>query len=177
MFLLYPVNGWLGLGDGVILFIILMLISRQKQTGFTIVELLIVIVVIAILAAITIVAFNGIQQRAKNQQASSDLATLAKAIHLARINDGKVLKDITGNACTGCGTQANYELTLDRIGTAANMNLAPLKAGNPWGNRYVIDENELENTAENNGCNRDSIAAGTGATTGVVVPSIPTYSC
>jgi prepilin-type N-terminal cleavage/methylation domain-containing protein len=39
---------------------------RQKQTGFTIVELLIVIVVIAILAAITIVAYNGIQQRTKN---------------------------------------------------------------------------------------------------------------
>ena len=40
----------------------------QKRTGFTIVELLIVIVVIGILAAITIVAFNGIQTRAKNTQ-------------------------------------------------------------------------------------------------------------
>lgn len=152
------------------------MVIKNKQ-GFTIVELLIVIVVIAILAAITVVAFNGIQQRAKNQQASSDLATLAKAIHLARINDNKVLKDITGNACTGCGTQANYELTLDRIGTAANMNLAPLKAGNPWGNRYTIDENEMENTAVNGGCNRDALGAGTGATAGVVVPTVPTYSC
>lgn len=44
----------------------------SKQTlhinkhGFTIVELLIVIVVIAILAAISIVSYNGIQQRANN---------------------------------------------------------------------------------------------------------------
>ena len=38
----------------------------RKQTGFTIVELLIVIVVIGILAAITIVAYNGVQQRANN---------------------------------------------------------------------------------------------------------------
>jgi prepilin-type N-terminal cleavage/methylation domain-containing protein len=37
----------------------------EKQTGFTIVELLIVIVVIGILAAITIVAYNGIQDRAR----------------------------------------------------------------------------------------------------------------
>lgn len=34
--------------------------------GFTIVELLIVIVVIAILAAITVIAYNGMQQRANN---------------------------------------------------------------------------------------------------------------
>lgn len=40
----------------------------HKRHGFTIVELLIVIVVIAILAAITIVAYNGIQSRAKNTQ-------------------------------------------------------------------------------------------------------------
>lgn len=37
----------------------------KKQKGFTIVELLIVIVVIGILAAITIVAYNGIQNRGK----------------------------------------------------------------------------------------------------------------
>lgn len=34
----------------------------EKQYGFTIVELLIVVVVIAILAAITIVAYTGIQE-------------------------------------------------------------------------------------------------------------------
>ena len=43
------------------------MVSRiSYRSGFTIVELLIVIVVIGILAAITIVAFNGIQQRAQN---------------------------------------------------------------------------------------------------------------
>ena len=39
---------------------------KSKNAGFTIVELLIVIVVIGILAAITIVAFNGVQNRAKD---------------------------------------------------------------------------------------------------------------
>lgn len=47
-----------------------------KQRGFTIVELLIVIVVIAILAAISIIAYNGIQSRARDAQRSNDIATI-----------------------------------------------------------------------------------------------------
>ena len=49
---------------------------RIVQKGFTIVELLIVIVVIGILAAITIVAYNGIQGRAHDTTVQSDLRNL-----------------------------------------------------------------------------------------------------
>lgn len=51
-----------------------------KQKGFTIVELLIVIVVIGILAAITIVAFNGVQNRANDTAIQNDIKGLAKTI-------------------------------------------------------------------------------------------------
>ena len=56
--------------------------SKQSRThrGFTIVELLIVIVVIGILAAITIVAFNGVQNRAKQTAAQSALTQANKKI-------------------------------------------------------------------------------------------------
>jgi prepilin-type N-terminal cleavage/methylation domain-containing protein len=52
----------------------------KKQTGFTIVELLIVIVVIGILAAITIVAYNGVQARAFNIRVQSDIKNVQKIV-------------------------------------------------------------------------------------------------
>ena len=51
-----------------------------KKQGFTVVELLIVVVVIAVLAAITIIAYNGIQARANNAAADSAANTMSKKI-------------------------------------------------------------------------------------------------
>lgn len=54
--------------------------KQIKSKGFTIVELLIVIVVIAILAAITIVAYNGIQNRAHTTAQKTAAENVAKKI-------------------------------------------------------------------------------------------------
>lgn len=72
--------------------------AKQTKQGFTIVELLIVIVVIAILAAISIVAYNGIQQRARNSQVASTIQAYRKAlIQYATVNQAYP----SGNACLG----------------------------------------------------------------------------
>jgi|GEM_PF-1621237 len=62
--------------------------KNDAQKGFTIVELLIVIVVIGILAAITIVAFNGVQQRSQIASAKSASAQVNKALEAYRITAG-----------------------------------------------------------------------------------------
>ena len=55
-------------------------VEYSGRRGFTIVELLIVIVVIGILAAITIVAFNGVQNKAKASAAQSAVTQASKKI-------------------------------------------------------------------------------------------------
>lgn len=76
---------------------------KKTIRGFTIVELLIVIVVIAILAAITIVAYNGIQQRARDSQRKSDLSNIAKALNLYNVDHGDYVETSSGCGANGDG--------------------------------------------------------------------------
>jgi len=144
----------------------------KKQTGFTIVELLIVIVVIGILATITIVAYNGISTKAKVTRANTELAYLQKAIIAARVNTDKTLLQITGSGCTCAMSTNGMNNTLDKISAASGMNLNGLKAGDPWGNLYWIDENEGEVAGA---CTMDTIQIS--PTQGIAVIRIPTYAC
>lgn len=68
-----------------------------KKHGFTLVELLIVIVVIAILAAITVVAFNGIRARAIDTSVKNDFASLAKEIKLYQATNDRLPAVIGGS--------------------------------------------------------------------------------
>lgn len=53
---------------------------KQKQSGFTIVELLIVIVIIGILAGLVITTFVGIQQRARNSERQTDINSVSSQL-------------------------------------------------------------------------------------------------
>ena len=74
--------------------LILMVTSRyttnmNKSTrGFTLAELAIVIGVIGILAAITIVAYNGIQGRSRDARRASDVANIIKALEIYYDDNG-----------------------------------------------------------------------------------------
>lgn len=54
--------------------------SLKKQKGFTIVELLIVIVVIGILATLVIITFSGIQQKSRNTARQTDVNAIQSAV-------------------------------------------------------------------------------------------------
>jgi len=89
------------------------IISKPLQSdrrGFTIVELLIVIVVIGILAAITIVAFNGIQSRANTAVLQADLNNLAKKIQSENALTGTYPDTLSGMSGSA-GTLLEYTRT------------------------------------------------------------------
>jgi prepilin-type N-terminal cleavage/methylation domain-containing protein len=126
----------LELAYGIILLSILGRLWHMNRKGngtanaFTIVELLIVIVVIGILAAITIVAYNGIQNRAKMASVQSDLTNGAKSLELSRVNssnDQYPVDAIAANLRASTGTVLSYNYLASSNGyclTAVNSNIS-----------------------------------------------------
>jgi prepilin-type N-terminal cleavage/methylation domain-containing protein len=117
-----------------------MISVKRKNEGFTIVELLIVIVVIGILAGLVITTFTGIQKKARDTERQTDV----KAIHgqveayyaqngryptLANLNDGTwrgtnmkgldadALKDPKGSASTLVASAAANSYAYDVQGS------------------------------------------------------------
>lgn len=84
-----------------------MTLKQTKQRGFTIVELLIVVVIIAILAAITIVAYNGIQNRAKTSSAAATAANIQKKAEAYAIDNTTVPGKYPATLATLTGAGAN----------------------------------------------------------------------
>lgn len=96
--------------------------KTNTRYGFTIVELLIVIVVIGILAAITIVAYNGIQGRARDTQRVQNMQSIVKALELYKTTNGVY------PSAVGTANAAGWEVSHD--GTTATNFLSALVTSN-----------------------------------------------
>src|SRR5215468_4448843 len=68
----------------------------QSQRGFTLVELLLVLVILGILAAIVIPKFSGRTEQAKEQAAVTQIATFRTALDAFEVDNGYYPKGKNG---------------------------------------------------------------------------------
>lgn len=83
--------------------------ARHQSRGLTIVELLIVIVIIAILATITVTAYNGIQARSRDAKRAQDFANIKKSLLTYETINGGLKKTYTAGAYTGGTTYSGWD--------------------------------------------------------------------
>jgi type II secretion system protein G len=170
-------------------------IFQPKQRGFTIVELLIVIVVIAILAAIVIVAYQGIQGRARDSARLSDMKMIMKALEVYKTNTGSYPSPNSTPNAQGWEVSTNGASATNFLGSIINSNgvtkipVDPVNTGNSANLNPSWNTNEYEYfyylyPAGNNGCDvsrgafyvlgvtrMDTVPSGTAS------PSSPGWAC
>jgi general secretion pathway protein G len=106
---------------------------KSKQHGFTIVELLIVIVVIGILAAIVIVAYSAVQNQANDTSVVTDLSSVSKQI-------------LNYQTINGAYPQGFAQLATLKMGLAVNAYSRGMFNGTSWYNMLYCWPNAADPT-------------------------------
>jgi prepilin-type N-terminal cleavage/methylation domain-containing protein len=81
---------------------------KQNQQGFTLLEILVVLLIIGIFATISIVIVNSARKKGRDGQRKSDLSQIAKAYEMYNMYNGKYYIPGTGSSGLGNGW-FNYE--------------------------------------------------------------------
>lgn len=123
-------------------------VGKHKQTGFTIVELLIVIVVIGILAALVLNAFSGVQGKARDATRLSDISRIRKALEAYYAVNSAYPSCYGGNYVVGssvvdaCATSGGYApIRIDAALVPSYMSRFtndPFNTAGQYGYYYVV---------------------------------------
>lgn len=97
--------------------------TRQIKRGFTLVEILIVVIILGILAAIVIPQFTNASQDARKSSLVSQLQTLRSQIELYKLQHGDTLPALVGGVDTaGSVDTSNWDaLTTVTVFNATNF--------------------------------------------------------
>ena len=121
--------------------------KQQNQRGFTIVELLIVIVVIGILAALVLNSFAGVQAKARDTERQTDvkaMSTQLEAFYSQAGNGSYPSNGTTGaanyasNAILGGANSVNMSNDTDITAKLKGIDLNSMRAPNQAANTVVL---------------------------------------
>ncbi|CAM3801707.1 type II secretion system major pseudopilin GspG [Rahnella victoriana] len=108
-------------------------VTDKKQQGFTLMELMVVIVILGVLAALVVPNVMGNKERADTQKAVSDIVALENALDMYKLDNHRY---------------PTTEQTLDALVTLPTLSPVPGNYRNdgyikrlpadPWGNEYML---------------------------------------
>lgn len=103
--------------------------GRRKRSAFTLIELLLVMVIIAILAAIVVPKFTGRIEDSKIKAATGEISLVKTALGMFEIDNGRfpTSEEGLGALVNNPGNLPNWHKTLDTNSTPVD----------PWGNPYI----------------------------------------
>ena len=87
----------------------------KKPTGFTVVEMIVVVVIIGVLASITLVSYTSIQQKARDNTRTSDIAAVQKALEKYRADNGVYPRAVVSAGVFGNDNQGYALTTLETV--------------------------------------------------------------
>ena len=96
--------------------------KHRRQSGFTLIEIMVVVVILGILASMVVPTIMGQPDRARQIAAKQDVRTIANALKMYRLE------------------HSSYPATLDELAQGSRKYLERVPV-DPWGNHYQYDRN------------------------------------
>ncbi|KKU42989.1 MAG: hypothetical protein UX60_C0041G0004 [Berkelbacteria bacterium GW2011_GWA2_46_7] len=123
-------------------------VNQRKRSGFTLVELLMVIAIIGILASLTLVSLRGAGAKARDAKVKTNVASIDKALSQYELDNQKFYVD-GANATIDITESGSLAINLATYikSTAFNPTKVAKYTTNPSGSSYAMAW-ELENTTE-----------------------------